>query len=125
MLIVPPLFVEGGGLSQLPTVGARANFHPPAVGPLVLPPEAQLLDQGSIPLEILALQVVQEPAAASDELEQAAPRVMVLRVRAEMLRQLVDARGQQCDLHLRRAGVGLTLAVLADDLLFCFLAEGH
>jgi hypothetical protein len=42
-----------------------------------------------------------------------------------VLGQLVDARREQRDLHLGRAGVGLALAVLADDLLFGFLAEGH
>jgi hypothetical protein len=69
------------------------------------------------------LQVLKEPAPAADELEQPAPRVVVLGVRAEMLRQLVDAPRQQCDLDLRRAGVGVASAVLADDLALRFLGE--
>src|SRR4029450_8684721 len=92
---------------------------------LDLPPQAQLLDQCSVTLEILTLQIVQEPAATTDEHEQPAARVVVLRVRPKVLGQLVDARREQRDLHLRGAGIGLSAAVLADDLLFRFLAEGH
>src|SRR5918994_7922178 len=84
-----------------------------------LPPEAQLLDQGSTTLEILALQVVQQAPAAADELQQPAPRVMILRVRAQVLSQFVDACRQERDLHLGRAGVRIGRAVLADDLLLC------
>src|SRR5204863_109809 len=65
------------------------------------------------------------PAAAADELQEAAPRVVVLRVRAQMLRELVDAPRQQRDLNLRRAGVGVGTAMLADDLLLRFLGERH
>jgi hypothetical protein len=42
-----------------------------------------------------------------------------------MLRQLVDAPRQQCDLDLRRAGVSVASAVLADDLALRFLGERH
>src|SRR3954454_14608778 len=90
-----------------------------------LAPEAELLDQRAVGLEVLALEVVQEPAAPAHELEQAAARVVILRVSAQMLRELVDARCQQRDLHLRRPGVRVVLAVLADDVELCFLGEGH
>jgi hypothetical protein len=88
-----------------------------------LPPESQLLNQCAVPLEIALLQVLQEPPAPADELEQAAARVVVLRVRAEVLRQLVDSSRQQRDLNLRRARIGLAAPVLPDDLLLRFLGE--
>src|SRR4051812_43271910 len=109
--------------SAPPLRGARTNFHPPRV--LVLTPEAELLDQRAVGLDVLALEIVEQPAAPADELEQAAPRVVVLRVRAEMLGELVDPRRQQCDLHLRRPRVGVVLPVLADDVELGFLGEGH
>jgi hypothetical protein len=75
--------------------------------------------------EIALLQVLQQPATAADELQQAAARVVVFRVAAQVLRQLVDAGREQRDLHLRRAGVAIAAAVLADDLLLRFLGEGQ
>src|SRR4029078_4455794 len=87
--------------------------------------QAELLDEGAIALEILALQVVQEAAAPSDELEQATTRVVVVLVRPEVLGQLVDALGQHRDLDLGRARVRLVLAELPDMLQLLFLGEGH
>src|SRR2546423_6282126 len=87
--ISPPLPVrEGGGLSQPRHTGLAQT--PPSGVDVELSPEAQLLDEGSIALEIVLLEIVQEPAPPADQLEQTAPRVMVLRVRAQVLRQLVD-----------------------------------
>src|ERR1022692_4198532 len=87
--------------------------------------QAELLDQGAIALEVVLLQVVQEAAPPADELQQPSARVVVVPVRAQMLRQLVDALRQHRYLHLRRAGVGLAAAVLVDDLLLGFLGKGH
>src|SRR5687767_11097670 len=92
---------------------------------LRLASKTELLDQCPVPLEVLALQVVQQPAAAADEHEQPAARVVVLRMRAQMLGQLVDALCEQRDLHLRRSGVSPVPAVRADDLLLGFLRERH
>src|SRR6266540_830341 len=96
------------------------------LGSLVgLPPQAELLNEGAIALEVALLQVLQEPPAAADELEQAAARVVVLRVRPQVLGQLVDASRQQRDLHFRRAGVALGVTVLADDLQLRFLGQSQ
>src|SRR5262245_26916288 len=121
LIRIPPLFVESGSLSQR-RGDARSNFHSPG---LVLPPQAELLDQGAVALEVRALQVVEQPSAAPDELEQAAARVVILRVRAQVLGELVDPGGEKGDLHLRRTGVALVPAVLADDLQLGFLGQSH
>src|ERR1041384_7296253 len=46
-------------------------------------------------------------APPAHEREQPAPRIVVLRVRPQVLGQLVDALCEQRDLHCRRARVGL------------------
>src|SRR3954451_2201064 len=70
---------EGWRLSQRPT---RALAQAPPFLIEELAAEAELLDEGAIALEILALQVVQEPAAPADELEQATARVVIVLVGA-------------------------------------------
>src|SRR6516162_10993844 len=42
-----------------------------------------------------------------------------------MLREAIDALGQECDLHLWRPRVALFGCVLSDDLLLAFGAERH
>src|SRR5262249_27037313 len=68
LISLPPLCFSGGrrfesartcrcgGLAQTSTLRGLTE----------LPPEAQLLDEGAVPLEILLLQVVQEPAPPAD-----------------------------------------------------------
>src|SRR5438105_3847739 len=90
-----------------------------------LAPEPQLLDEGPVALQVVSLEIVQKPAAAADELEQPATRVVILRMRPQMLGELVDARREERDLNLRRARVRQVAAVLLDDLLLGFLCEGQ
>src|SRR4051812_4727343 len=124
LIRIPPLcFVESGSLSQR-LDSARSNFHSPLLVCL-LAPEAELLDQGAVALEVLLRQIVEQPAAAADELEQSAARIVILRVRAEMVGELVDAGGQEGDLHLRGPGVGPVPAVLPDDVQLGFLGQSH
>jgi hypothetical protein len=52
---------------------------------LELAAQAELLDEGAVALEVVLLQVVQEAAAPPDELEQPAPRIVVVLVGAQML----------------------------------------
>src|SRR5690606_28440949 len=67
--------------------------------------DAQALDRGAVARHVLALEVVEQPAAAPDELEEPTPAVVVLVVGLEVVGELVDAGGQQGDLDLRRPGV--------------------
>src|SRR5262245_60249722 len=87
--------------------------------------QAQLRDQRAIALEVVALQVAEEPPAASDHLQQAHAGMVVLRVGAEVLGQIVDLLGQQRYLHLGRAGVAVGPSVLADQLGLLVLGQGH
>src|SRR6187200_1762630 len=128
--LFPSLFRFGGRWRFEPAARrrreARSNAHLPSrLRSSGLAPETELLDEGPIALEVLALQVVEEPPPAADELQQPAPRVVVLRVRPEVLRQLVDAAREHRDLDLGRTGVLGVRPVLRDQLLLGFLGEGH
>src|SRR6185369_13411254 len=86
-----------------------------------LPAEAELLPQGAVALDVLALQVLQQPAAAADQQQQPTAAVVVVGVHLEVLGQVVDPPGQQRDLDFRRTGVTLIGRVPGDDL---FLHRG-
>src|SRR5918992_4118750 len=79
--------------------------------------EPESLNGRAVALEILPLQVIEQAAAAADQLEQAAAAVMVLGVGLEVLGQLGDAVGEQGHLHLRGPRVGVVDTVVLDHSL--------
>ena len=62
---------------------------------------------------------------ASDQQQQPAPRVVVVLVHLEVLGEVRDALGQHRDLGLRRTGIGLVQAVLAQDFFLLLGSERH
>src|SRR4029077_1034790 len=84
---------------------------------LGLPAQPQFLDQCPISLQVVLLEIGEKTAAATHELEQPTPGVVVLRMRTEVFGQVVDPLREQCDLHLRRPRVFLARPVMLDDLL--------
>ena len=83
--------------------------------------DTQLGDQGTIALDVLLHEVVEQAAALTDHLVQAAAGVVVLRVLLEVLGELVDALGENGDLDLGRTGVaGMGCVLLNDSSLFFF-----
>ncbi len=65
------------------------------------------------------LEHLEVTAAASDHLDEAAARVIVLLVLLEVVGKSVNLLGQHCYLHLFRAGVsGMRLVLLDNCLLF-------
>jgi hypothetical protein len=77
--------------------------------------KTELADDGSVSLDVVVLQVIQKATALADEHEEPAATVVVLLVDLEMLGQVLDTTGEQCDLHLRRTSVGLMEAKLVND----------
>ncbi len=63
--------------------------------------QAQAFKQTTIHFGTLAANILQVAAALSDQFQQAATRVFVVLVGAEVIRQLVDPSRQQRDLDLR------------------------
>ena len=80
--------------------------------------QTQLRNQRTIALDVDALEVLKHIAALTDHQQQTTVGVVILRVGLEVVVQVVDARGQQSDLHLGGAGVALVTGIFLDD---CFL----
>ena len=80
-----------------------------------LPSQSELGDERPIPLDVVTSEIVEQPAPTTDHREQSPTGVMVLAVDLQVFRQVVDALGEERDLDLGGAGVGLVEAMLSDD----------
>lgn len=89
----------------------------------ILLTDAELGDQRTVAVDVLLLEVRQHGTALADHLEQAAAGVVVLLVDLEVLSELLNARGQDSDLDLRRTGVGRVGAVCLDNGSLVFLTD--
>ena len=87
----------------------------------ILLTDAELGNQRTVAVDVLLLEVRQHGTALADHLEQAAAGVVVLLVDLEVLSELLNARGQDGDLDLRRTGVGRVGAVCLDNGSLVFL----
>src|SRR5665213_212297 len=87
--------------------------------------QAELADELAVALEVLVLQVDEQAPALTDLHQQAAAAVVVLLVDLEVLVELVDRRGQNCDLDVGRAGVVGAAAVLGREARLFVFGQGH
>ena len=85
--------------------------------------DTQLLDQLTVAVYVLLLQVCQHAAALTYHLQQAAAGMVVLRMLLQVLGQLLDARGQDCYLYLRGTGIGFVSSVCLNDRGLDFLTD--
>src|SRR5207248_9409799 len=86
---------------------------------------AERADEAAVTLEVLLLEIVEEAAALTDDLQQAAARVVILRVGLEVVGQVVDALGQKRDLHFGRTGVALVGRELHDGFFLTGSGQAH
>ena len=87
--------------------------------------QAEALDQRAVARDVDLGDVLEQPATTTDQQQQPATRVVIVLVHLEVLGQIGDALGQHRDLGLRRTGVGVMQAVLAEDLFFLLGGERH
>ena len=81
-------------------------------GPLqALLTKSELGDQVGVALLVLRFEIIEQAAALVDHHQQAAARMVVLRVGLEMLGQVADALGEDRDLDFGRTGVALCAAM--------------
>jgi hypothetical protein len=87
---------------QRPTVMMVAAVTMPVVahGRLELPAQAEVGDELAVAVEIFVLKIAQKAPALTDLHQQAAAAVVILLVDLQVLGQLVDRRGEDCDLHV-------------------------
>src|SRR5262245_15555018 len=86
-------------------------------------PDSELADQLAVAIGILALQVIEQATALTDQLEQAASRMMILHVRFEMFSQVVDALAEQRHLYFRGACIGVVRLIRTDKFRFTFVSQ--
>jgi hypothetical protein len=82
------------------------------------PPQPELGDQRPVALDILTLEIAQEPAPLAHQLEQPTARVLIVLVVFEMVGEVIDSFREDGDLDFRRPGVLLAPTVVSDDLRF-------
>jgi hypothetical protein len=87
--------------------------------------EVQRGNDAEVTLNVRVLQIVEQPAALADELEQPTTRVVVFLMCLKMLSQIRDSLTEQCDLDLWGSRVFFVQAVLVNDALFCADREWH
>src|SRR5207249_11225199 len=66
-------FLRGRVGTRVSVVARRSLESPNSLVRAGLPPQSQFLDQCPVSLQVVLLQIVQEPPSAADELEQPAP----------------------------------------------------
>ncbi len=86
--------------------------------------DAQLSDDRTIPLDVHLHQVVEQVTALANHLQQATTGVVVLLVGTQMIGQIVDALGQNGDLHLGGAGVAFMHSVFLNNCGLFFFQHG-
>ena len=86
--------------------------------------QAELADDRAVTLDVVLLQVVQQISSVTDHLLKTAAAVEVLLVGLEVLGQVGDAAGQNCNLYLGRTGVSFVGSVLLNQAEFFFLLHG-
>src|SRR3974390_906398 len=91
---------------------ARARHVPR--GGQELAADAELLDQRLVARLVRAPQIVQQLTAMADELQKAAPGIVVLGVRLKVPGQIVDAFGEDRHLNFRRPRVARLLGEFLD-----------
>ena len=67
--------------------------------------QTKTINNLAVPIRVTPVEIVQQPPTLVDHHNQAPARRVVLNVRLEMRRQVVDPLAQKRDLHFRRAGI--------------------
>src|SRR5215203_1154008 len=83
-----------------------------------LPTQTELGDERPVALDVLLLQILEQPAPLANHLEQAPPRMVVVLVLAQVVRKMRYTPREHGDLHLGRPCVAFVRPVLPYYLLF-------
>src|SRR6266850_826927 len=87
--------------------------------------QAEAIKQGAIPIPVRTAQVIEQFATPADHPQQSTAGMMILHMVFEMSSQIVDARGQQCNLYFRRAGIGYRPLMILQNLSLLARRDRH
>src|ERR1035437_3241400 len=114
------LFSPGRAGAGMPSRGLA-----PRQRRLRLAAQSEPCDDGAIASVVLLDQVGKKASSLSDELEEAAAGLVVLREGSQVLRKLLDPFGQERNLHLCGARVAFLGGILRNNLVLCLPRERH
>ena len=92
---------------------------------VLLLPDAESLDELSVSVCVLALQIIEQTPTLANQLQKAAARMVILGVRLEVFRQLGDSLTENSHLDLGRASVFLVCAIAPDERFFLVFRQSH
>jgi hypothetical protein len=101
-------------MTRRQTKWARPNAMP---GPITLFSQSKPADHVLISRAVFPREIFEQLIAPADKLEQPTSRGMVLLMDIEMLAKVIDALGEERNLHFRRTGILLVDFEICDDLL--------
>jgi hypothetical protein len=85
---------------------------------IILFSQAEPADDLLVSRSVFPGEILQQLISPADELEQSTPRGVILFMRVEMSPKVIDAFGDERDLHFGRPGVLLVDLVIFDNILF-------
>jgi hypothetical protein len=74
----------------------------------------ELVNDLTVTVQIVFLQVVQMATPLANHFEETSPRMVVMLMRLQVFRQVTDAPAQKRDLYFRRTGIRCVPAIRAD-----------
>jgi hypothetical protein len=87
--------------------------------------DAQTRNQSLIAFRTPAAQVIQQPSPPRDHLQQTSARMMIFRMRREVLLKLQNSPAQDSHLYFWRPGIRLMDPELRDNFSLCFASQCH
>ena len=88
--------------------------------PMALSSEAKGFDDGTIPLDIVAFDVVEQSTTLAHQHQQPPAGVVIFFMHLQMFGQIGDSVGEQSNLNFRGAGIGIVLFVFFNQSFFGF-----
>jgi hypothetical protein len=81
--------------------------------------QLKLFGDGLVAVQVFGVKIIQQPSALANHHQQTTAGAMVLLVFLKVLGQVVDALGEQRDLHIRRTGIPFMQFEIAYRLYLC------
>lgn len=108
---------DGGKVKMKSLARVRGEQKPPLLA------EAQPCDHVAVPVHVTVVQIAELPPPLPDQHQQSAPRVVVVLVRFQVLGEILNPLGQECNLHFWRAGIRRVRPEISDEFVFALFRQ--